>query len=110
MSKGLEAFERISNHIEVSFDYSSDEDLSIIEKELKRLEDLEYAFSSLVKAFNSLSKDNEKELKALEIIREKRVQVGDLLYSPDLESYNKERYRLYQLTQEEYDLLKEVML
>ena len=51
-----------------------------------------------------------KGLEALEIIKEKKVQVGDLSYSPDLESYNAVRYRLYQLTQEEYDLLKEVLL
>ena len=53
----------------------------------------------------------EKELKALEIIKDKRVNVEWLLKcfkDYDLETYN--TYQTKPLTQEEYDLLKEVLL
>ena len=50
----------------------------------------------------------EKELKALEIIKKKRVDVGFL--DRDLSSYNVGLPRKHILTQEEYDLLKEVLL
>ena len=55
----------------------------------------------------------EKELKALEIIKKKRVDIKDLInefdWSDGLTSYN-ERTNHIPLTQEEYDLLKEVLL
>ena len=50
----------------------------------------------------------EKELKALEIIKNKNVDVNSLRFSHELDWYN--RYNHYLLTQEEYDLLKEVLL
>ena len=48
----------------------------------------------------------EKELKSLEIIKEKKVEVLWLI-NKSLEDYNKNHF--YELTQEEYDLLKEVL-
>lgn len=61
-----------------------------------------------------------KELKALEIIKEKLIDVGRLygcmIAYPNEKTpihYNEKidkRYKTYMLTQEEYDLLKEVML
>lgn len=55
-----------------------------------------------------------KHLEALEIIKEKRVQVHILLESNDVKEYNESVYvcegMKYKLTQEEYELLKEVML
>ena len=54
----------------------------------------------------------EKSLKALEIIKEKAVDVY-ILFDLGLEEYNKyvlKRYgTYYQLTQEEFNLLKEVL-
>ena len=53
-----------------------------------------------------------KQLKAFEIIKEKRVDVRLLLKSNDLQHYNNvaEFMGYEKLTQEEYDLLKEVLL
>ena len=51
-----------------------------------------------------------KELKALEIIRNKRVIVGRLIFSKDLWEYNNYVSYDMELTQEEYDLLKEMLL
>lgn len=51
-----------------------------------------------------------KELKALEIIKEKEVNVFIFLHSGDLETYNDMVEDNRKLTQEEYDLLKEVLL
>lgn len=63
----------------------------------------------------------EQELKALEIIREKNVQVDTLLYMIQISTKPREDYNINaefwlgdreikQLTQEEYELLKEVLL
>ena len=55
----------------------------------------------------------EKELKALEIIKEKRVNAAILINSESLEEYNSTvgfYFLKNQLTQEEYDLLREVVL
>ena len=50
----------------------------------------------------------EKELKALEIIKEKKVNIKLLLIDKDCELYNM-NYGYEDLTQEEYDLLKEAI-
>jgi len=51
----------------------------------------------------------EKELKALEIIKTKKVNVMIFLGCDNLEEYNKHPLTWNYLTQEEYDLLKEVL-
>ena len=59
-----------------------------------------------------LLNDVEKELKALEIVKEKNFDLYYLQDSKDLEMYNDacDHYRnLCYLTQEEFDLLKEVL-
>lgn len=93
MSKGLEALEKAKKRtglpLNKEFAPVTIDELDIIEKELK---------------------DKEKKDKAIEIIKDKRVQVGDLLYSSCLEAYNSGRDKVYRLFQEEYELLKEVML
>lgn len=80
----------------------------------KGLEALEKGFWKLthkgnINYYNTI----EKELKALEIIREKKVNCSHLI-NDTLEDYNStwsfEGGEKYQLTQEEYDLLKEVLL
>ena len=51
----------------------------------------------------------EKSIKALEIIKEKEVNVFILLHSGDLETYNDMAEDNRKLTQEEYDSLNEVL-
>ena len=73
MSKGLEALERIGKQktkdtsFGVDIETNCNEDYQIIEKALKRLEELE-------KAFDSLVKENEKIGKMLSKEIEKNVQ------------------------------------
>ena len=55
----------------------------------------------------------EKSLKALEIIKQKEVDIHNLLISKTVEQYNGYTHWLGckgNLTEEEYDLLKEVLL
>ena len=51
----------------------------------------------------------EKELKALKIIKKKEVNVAWFTYVDNLEDYNKGKFIGSYLTQDEFDLLKEVM-
>ena len=126
MIKGLEALERLvdGNLNEVNYyrrfcDSTTYimKDKEIIEKELKRLEELEKAFDSLAKddekAKKLLSKEIEKN-RALEIIKNKEINVHALFLhlkrfdKPD--GYNVLVGTKYQITQEEYGILKEVLL
>lgn len=122
MSKGLEALEEYKRVVCPNCQYKNKEKCdvvcfsNIIEKELKRLEELEKAFDSLSKddekAKKLLSKEIEKN-RAFEIIKEKQVNVSALLALDFLEQYN--GYCLMvggckYLKQEEYDLLKEVLV
>lgn len=51
----------------------------------------------------------EKTLKAVDIIRKKKVDLDYLLKGlPNLESYNKDRVPRHQLTEEEHDLIYDV--
>lgn len=52
----------------------------------------------------------EKEVKTLDIIKEKRVNIDYLRNCKSLEDYNNILIKDWQLTQEEYDLLKGVLL
>ena len=52
----------------------------------------------------------EKELKALEIIKSKEVSISYFKIGISLEHWNETFEKKYRLTQEEYDLLKEVLL
>ena len=63
-----------------------------------------------IKALNEERIENSLKLKALEIIKEKRVNVQALFYSSSCEDYNKHYTHYEDLTQEEYNLLKEVLL
>ena len=102
MSKGLEALKRIRPYA----DSSIDADLENIEKELKRLEEYDKTeYSALIDSHKKLLKEkkyNEKKLKALEIIRKKKVDVA--IFFEDGCARHRER-----LTQEECELLKEVL-
>ena len=80
---GLEALEQLRNDIENRALLFSEDKLEIIEKELK----------------------------ALEIIKEKKVNLDILTQCDSVELYNKcIHYFDRQLTQEEYDSLKKVLL
>ena len=78
-------------------------------KGLKALEILE----SLVAIYGKFEfdfTDIEKELKALEIIKEKEVNIYKIRICDSLDEYNKLKSTGRELTQEEYELLKEVLL
>ena len=81
MSKGLEAFDNIKDEM-LEWTEGYEEDLDIVEKELK----------------------------ALEIIKNKKVNVIILMGCDTIEEYNKHPLTWNKLTQEEYELLKEVLL
>lgn len=53
--------------------------------------------------------EDEKKTKAFEIIKKKRVNIQALFYSSSCEDYNKHYNHYEDLTQKEYDLLKEVL-
>ena len=114
MSKGLEAFYEIKNKlikVEGNTTYGSITDLAnlnIIEKELKRLDkiDNEPIVPIHINRYNELS--DKKDV--LEIIKEKRVNVEALFYSSSCEDYNKHYTHYEDLTPEEYNIVKEIMI
>lgn len=144
MSKGLKALEDLmSNYYEMCEETGNNDDQyqrcnltserAIIEGELERLETLEEDFMSLTETNMELVQENaknQKKLKALEIIKEKKVDVGGLKYAIQVAIsykatminantkefiepyiyYNMPRPKHEWLTEEEYDLLKEVLL
>lgn len=115
MNKTLEALNRIKNIPILSTPESTQKifydkhkkDLDIIEDALKRKEELERMHTN---ALDKIAKDR-KKLKAFDIIKEKNVDVQLLKDSKNLNDYNwcvhtKDRA----LIQDEFDLLKEVLL
>lgn len=115
MSKGLEALEDIKYRMcEDSKTQTKliNKDLSIIEKELERLEELDNgAYVSIhINRYNELCDKEE----ALEIIKNKKINIFGLFETIKYEnpsSYN-DSVKCpvnYELTQEEYDLLREVL-
>ena len=60
--------------------------------------------------YGIIDNDAQLKLKALEIIKKKRVNIQALFYSSSCEDYNKHYNHYEDLTQEEYELLKEVLL
>lgn len=92
MSKELEALERLKNHT-ISY-VGSDYKVSTDSRE-EQIKDLELI---------------EKSLKALEIIKEKRVDIGWLIRSENCSKYNLGVGESQALKKKQYDLLKEVLL
>ena len=80
----------------------SKEEYEYIETALKEYE----GAKNHIEALNKERVENSIKLKALEIIKEKRVEVMWLINRP-LEDYNKNHF--FELTKEEFDLLKEVL-
>lgn len=72
-------------------------------KHIRNCHDLEFGED---KTMNELLSIIETALKALDIIKEKKVEVLWLM-TQSLDSYNRNHF--YTLTQEEYDLLKKVL-
>ena len=119
MSKGLEKIE----HLRVGIQYINqdespafisqyEEELNIIETELKRKEWLELECNDLLGQLDDYKYINEPKLKAFEIIKKKNVNTYLLQISISLKQYHIliEHSIFEKLTQEEYDLLKEVLL
>ena len=109
MKQPLEALERLGGKTE---------DYKVVKTALKELEDIKSGkirFSvesgeNYVAVPNYQYERDLKKLEALEIIKEKRVNVHLLILSNSLEKYNYKILPYRKLTQEEYDLLKEVLL
>lgn len=82
-------------------------------KGLEALEELRYRITNFNGKFNDYKKimnTIEQELKALEIIKNKQVQMAILSLSSSCVGYNMTRGLLGEyLEQEEYDFLKEVL-
>ena len=117
MSKGLEALKEIKNRwawhnpqhdLEDNFDY--------IEKELKEKETQDDYIKMLEDRIDNLETSYQRIKKALEIIISKGVNVGLLKRCGDIESYLWQIHTQvsqgvsHELTEEEYSLLKEVLL
>lgn len=89
MSKELEALEEIRRRL-INDDWLCEDNTGVYEKEYANIE---------------------KAIKALEIIKNKKVNIDILKQVDNVELYNKcIHYLDRQLTQEEFDLLKEVLL
>ena len=127
MNKELEAFRELKEHIEYKggdFYCANESRLNIIETALKDYENLKEVHFIIHNGARSMNKQHTlkvlKKLKALEIIKEKRVDVSWLMKcfgfiensinEEECEYYNN-NYEAYRnsksLTQEEYNLLKE---
>lgn len=121
MSRGSDKLQIIRNiyHSEYGEDISMDKDLDIIEKELKEKETFEELVNMDLDLFmkavdiKGLIEDYQKFKQALEIIKNKRVDVDLLTQSVCAMQYNEEienHFFKKRLTREEFDFLKEVLL
>lgn len=131
MSKGLEALKNIEKEIQdyEGFDENTYHQMDrtrfiVIETELNEKINIEnrldYIFSKHhIRSFTELEErlgdckiasQDDIKLKALEIIRKKGVNLFKLKMCDSVEEYNKLCNSASPLTQEEYDLLKEVLL
>ena len=90
------------------------EPLQIIESTLKDYEILCEQLEKANNVYRDLMVENERNIKALEIIKEKDVSMYWLRHSKNVDEYNNfiltDKRQYQKLTQEEYDLLKEVLL
>ena len=131
MSKELEALARIKKEmiyqLQTKGEGIVDDDFHLIETALKRLEELEkpkeIAGTTTISEATKQSllewcPDIEKKLKAFEIINKKMVDAYWVKFSRKASEYNSEMrnqcglsdYEPFLLTQEEFDLLKEVLI
>lgn len=109
MSKELEALCRMKNTL-LAEGYWQDtlQDIAVIEAALKEYEKIKDVRITARFDLNQVSKEH----RALEIIKEKEVDIHNLLISKTAEQYNGYTHWLGckgNLTQEEFDSLKEVL-
>lgn len=128
MSKELRAFRKICKNLNsYEFDDEYKKGKKLIETALKRLERINTIPHSVSKELGKPLKDNKRfinstieceNIKALKIIKEKMVIPAYIINTKNVEEYNKwlkqdtfrKEWLKRMLTQEEYDLLKEVLL
>lgn len=121
MSKGLELLKTYEDKYTFASqfngdrlpDYQTREMLEPIEKELQEGEEYRLKYSQTHIALCKLREEKTKKEQALEIIKKKGIFVNGLIKSKDLEEYNILclNHGMTELpTQEEYDLLKEVLI
>ena len=115
--------EALNNLTQLAYYYADDDEhilnnakgyYELIETALKRLEEYDKTeYSALIESHKKLLKEksaNEKSLKALEIIKEKKVDVYHIQATNKVGEYNFWRLRTSKrLKKKEYDLLKEVL-
>lgn len=118
MNKGLEKLNELKQSCETHMGtmvYTLQEDkFETIEKELKEKEELREAYDSLVRAFTSLSKDDEKAKKLLSLEIEKNralatiVQIFDIRVEKNKlgQCFVSSTNNLFAVSQETHDLLK----
>lgn len=109
----LEALEKLVDRLAIKkydengnliyWESTTDKEYNIIETALKRLEKIETTTHSV------LREDISNKLKAFEIIKSKKVNVRCLMSGWNLGKYNSYKSHI-KLTEEEYELLKEVFL
>lgn len=115
MNKELKALETIRKALEIAYplmyEYENEmpEYIRIIESALKQQENDREIWENYLKEIKNLPPiEVQMKLKALEIIKEKEIDVACLLFD-GLEVYNENMHPSRVITQEEYDLLKEVL-
>ena len=119
MSKKLTPLEALKilnryacNNLEY-LDYEIDNCYCILETALKEYEELQNDYCKVIEERGKWQKETQKKLKALEIIKEKQVEIGWLLFcfkhDKKVGVYNSSQLTDYYLTKKEFDLLKEVL-
>ena len=107
MSKELTPLQAFENIIETFWDRDT-EDIKTVRNAFKETEKLRQINCELLEQKNSLREERDRYEKAVEIIKNKKVDVG-LLLANSLDTYNQLIFvREKQLTQEEFDFLKGV--
>lgn len=111
MSKGLESLERIYCHLPKIDGDRFKKDKEIIENALKNYEHLEKELC-FVKTMEDLTIEaiKDKKLKALEIIKKKRLNLEYLKCCENYEQYKTLCSYFSEINRDEFDLLKEVLL
>ena len=108
----LQAFENIIVDLTPHLKNANAEEIKIVENALKEKEKKIVGTTTVDKALEQFLIDScpevKKKLKALEIIKEKEVDIIILKISENLQQYNLKEEGRVPLTQEEYDLLKEI--
>ena len=115
MNKGLEALKSMWLYIdEPTKRQFALQDYKVIESELNDYEETKKDLKQVISDYQDLGNSVYKQVKALEIIRNKKVDVWSLGICYSLKNYHyvisAKHYPELKLTQEEYDLLKEVLL